>query len=312
MLDKIEQQWLMSFLCVYENRSFKRAADFLHLPTSNVSRHIAQLEDSLDTRLFNRTTRRVTATEAGEHLYQRTQPLMEKLGDALEEVTSQSQEVSGQLKVLMPDSPIFGQALISFCSQNPAISICCDTSANPTDDMQDGFDVVLSFHRGKLVDNSWVAKEILRWQSVVVASPKLLKQQRKPQKITDLKYLPCINSFTAINGMPWVFKNSLGGFVTQRVRSAFKVNSGQIAKQATLQGLGLAILPLEFCQAEIESGELEKVILEHEPEDLVLYVFYPSRKHLAKKIPSFIQHLQRFAIHEMNNPEHSQGDESSK
>ncbi|HGS4478214.1 TPA: LysR family transcriptional regulator [Vibrio cholerae] len=295
MFDKIDQQWLKSFHCVYENNSFKRAAEFLNLPTSNVSRHIALLEERLDTRLFDRTTRRIAPTDAGEHLYLRTQPLLDKLNDALEEVTQHSYEVMGQLRVLMPDSPVLAQVVVSFCTQHPSISLCCDTSISPKEDLLDGFDVILSFHRGKLEDNNWVAKEIKRWQSAVVASPQLLKVSPRPFQITDLKHVPCINSFTALNGIPWVFKNAKGEQITQKVQSSFKVNSGHLAKSGALAGLGFAILPIESCRNEIDAGSLNVVELEYEPEDLVLYVFYASRKHLAKKIPMFIEHLQRQA-----------------
>ena len=296
MLEKIDQQWLKSFHCVYENNSFKRAADFLCLPTSNVSRHIALLEEQLDVRLFDRTTRRIASTEAGDHLYLRTQPLLDKLNDALEEVTQHSREVMGQLNVLMPDSPELAQAVVSFCAEHPSISLCCDTSISPKEDFVDGFDIILSFHRGKLEDNNWIAKEIKRWPSVVVASPKLLQTTSKPFQITDLKHVPCINSFTALNGTPWVFKNSTGELTTQRVKSAFKVNSGQIAKAGALAGLGFAILPVELCRDEIRTGALEIIELEYQPEDLVLYAFYASRKHIAKKVPVFIEHL----LHQAN------------
>ncbi|RQW64648.1 LysR family transcriptional regulator [Vibrio viridaestus] len=299
MLDRIEQQWLKSFHCVYENNSFKRAAEFLGLPTSNVSRHVALLEEQLETRLFDRTTRRVTPTDAGEHLYLRTQPLVDKLNDALEEVTQHSHEVMGQLKVLMPDAPALAQAVVSFCTQNPSISLCCETSISPKEDLLDGFDIVLSFHRGKLEDNNWVAKEIKRWPSSVVASPKILQSFPKPFQITDLKHVPCISSFTAINGTPWVFKNAKGELITQKVQSSFKVNSGHLAKTGAISGLGLAILPKEFCQAEICSGTLEEVEMEYRPDDLVLYAFYSSRKHLAKKIPMFIKHI-KYHAHTVN------------
>jgi DNA-binding transcriptional LysR family regulator len=295
VLDKIDQQWLKSFHCVYENNSFKRAAEFLCLPTSNVSRHIALLEEQLDTRLFERTTRRIAPTEVGEQLYLRTQPLLDKLSDALEEVTQQSHEVMGQLNILMPDSPELAQAVVSFCTKHPSISLCCDTSINPKEDFLDGFDVILSFHRGKLEDNNWIAREIKRWSSVVVASPKLLQTCAKPAKITDLKHVPCITSFTALNGTPWVFKNDKGELVTQRVKSAFKVNSGQLAVAGALAGLGFAILPSELCREQVNAGELEIVELEYQPEDLVLYAFYASRKHIAKKVPAFIEHLQNCA-----------------
>ncbi len=114
MLDKIDPQWLKSFHCVYENNSFKRAAEFLCLPTSNISRHIALLEEQLDVRLFDRTTRRICATEAGEQLYLRTQPLFDKLNNALEDVTQHSHEVMGQLNILMPDSPDWLKQLSRF------------------------------------------------------------------------------------------------------------------------------------------------------------------------------------------------------
>ncbi len=295
MLDKIDQQWLKSFHCVYENNSFKRAAEFLCLPTSNVSRHIALLEEQLDTRLFERTTRRIAPTEVGEQLYLRTQPLLNKLSDALEEVTQHAHEVMGQLNILMPDSTELAQAVVSFCTEHPSISLCCDTSISPKEDFLDGFDVILSFHRGKLEDNNWVAREIKRWPSVVVASPKLLKTCAKPTQITDLKHVPCITSFTVLNGTPWVFQNDKGELVRQRVKSAFKVNSGQLAVTGALAGLGFAILPSELCREQINAGNLEVVELEYQPEDLVLYAFYASRKHIAKKVPAFIEHLQNEA-----------------
>ncbi|WP_412766489.1 LysR family transcriptional regulator [Vibrio anguillarum] len=292
MLDKIDQQWLKSFHCVYENKSFKRAAEFLSLPTSNVSRHIALLEERLDIRLFDRTTRRIAPTDAGEHLYLRTQPLLDKLNDALEEVTLHSHEVMGQLRVLMPDAPTLAQAVVSFCTQHPSISLCCDTSLSPKEDLFDRFDIILSFHRGRLEDTNWVAKKVKCWPSAVVASPKLLQTTRRPFQITDLKHVPCISSFTVLNGTPWVFKNAKGELTTQKVKSSFKVNSGHLAKLGALAGLGFAILPTESCRNEIEVGSLEIIKMEYAPEDLVLYVFYASRKHLAKKVSMFIEHLQ--------------------
>nr|WP_216609603.1 LysR family transcriptional regulator [Vibrio coralliilyticus] len=284
---------MTSFHCVYENMSFKRASEFLQLPTSNVSRHISMLEERLDTRLFDRTTRKIAPTSAGEHLYLLTQPLLSKLSDALEEVTRHSQEAVGQLRVLMPDSPPLANAVVSFCEQYPSISLCCDTSISPKEDLFDGFDIILKFHRGRLEDSNLVAREIKRWPSVVVGSPKLLERYPTPFQATDLQHIPCISSLTAINGTPWVFKKDCGELSTQKVRSSFKVNSGHLAKTGAISGLGLAILPIETCQAEINSGALKSIEMEFQPDDLVLYAFYASRKHVANKIPMFIEHIKQ-------------------
>lgn len=293
MLERIDQQWLKSFHCVYENMSFKRASEFLRLPTSNVSRHVSLLEERLDTRLFDRTTRRIAPTSAGEHLYLLTQPLLNKLNEALEEVTLHSQEAIGLLRVLMPDSPVLADAVVTFCEQHPSISLCCDTSVSPKENLFDGFDVILKFHRGHLEDSNLVAREIKRWPSVVVGSPKLLGLYPKPFHITDLQHIPCISSLTAINGTPWVFKKSNGDLTTQIVRSSFKVNSGHLAKTGAVSGLGLAILPVEACQNEIASGALNIIEMEYQPDDLVLYAFYASKKHVANRIPMFIEHIKQ-------------------
>ncbi|EAS66265.1 LysR family transcriptional regulator [Photobacterium angustum] len=293
MLDKIDQQWLNSFHCVYENMSFKRASEFLQLPTSNVSRHISLLEERLNTRLFDRTTRKIAPTSAGEHLYLLTQPLLSKLNNALEEVTYYSHSMTGQLRILMPDSPILASALVSFCEKYPSISLCCDTSLSPKEDLFDGFDIILKFHRGCLEDTNLIAREMKRWTSVVVGSPKLLELYPKPFHITDLQHIPCISSLTALNGSPWVFRKDNGYLTTQKVKSSFKVNSGHLAKAGAISGLGLAILPIETCQEEINSGILERIEMEYQPDDLVLYAFYASRKHIANKIPMFIEHMKQ-------------------
>ncbi|MCR9983214.1 LysR family transcriptional regulator [Vibrio diabolicus] len=295
MFDNVDQIWLKSFHCVYENNSFKRAAECLNIPTSNVSRHIALLEEKLNIRLFNRTTRRMTPTEAGEELYSSTRPLLEQLNNALETVTRHSHTVTGELRILMPDTPVLAKAVVTFCTQYPSISLSCDTTLNPKDDVIDSFDVILSFHRGTLSDSNWVAREIKRWPSAILAAPQLLNKYASPYKITDLSHVPCITTLTAVNGAPWVFKNPDGGHITQTVQSSFKVNSGHLAKSGALSGLGYAILPIESCKGEIESGKLEVIPLEYEPEDLVLYAFYSSRKYLAKKISMFVEHLKQHA-----------------
>ncbi|KXI20968.1 LysR family transcriptional regulator [Photobacterium sanguinicancri] len=293
MIDQIDQQWLRSFHCVYENNSFKQAAEYLGMPTSNVSRHVALLEEQLNVRLLNRTTRRVTPTEFGEQLYGSTINLVGALNDAFKEISYHSQAVSGQLKVLMPDIPMLADAAVSFCLQYPEISFLCETSLSPKEDLLDGYDLVVTFNRGKLADSGWVAKEIMRYPSVVVAAPSVIERYGRPHKLAELSQLPCITSLTALNGVPWVFKDSAGQHVHQHVKSSFKVNSGTMARSAALAGIGFSILPQWSCVAEINAGLLKKVELEAQPEDLVLYAFHAGRKHLATKISLFVECLQK-------------------
>lgn len=288
MIEKIELQWLLSFQAVYEHLSFKQAAEQLQLPTSNVSRHVALLEQQLNLRLLERTTRKMIATAAGKQLYQSITPLTQAVNDALEEVSLYGDSLSGHLKIILPDLPFLAEIIADFCLQHPKIQLSCDTQLNPKEGLLDGFDLVLNFGRGPLEDSGWVAKEILRWPSCVVAAPQLLKKQPLPRSLDELSKVPCITSFSVLQGMPWRFKQGQ----TIQVQSSYKVNSGNIAKAAALKGLGFAILPTHTCQTDIDKGSLIKIELNCEPEDLVLYAFYSGRKYPLEKVKVFLEHLQ--------------------
>ncbi len=292
MIDKVELQWLLSFQAVYEQLSFKQAAEQLHLPTSNVSRHVALLEQQLNLRLLERTTRKMVATAAGTQLYQSITPLTQALDDALEEVSLHGDSLSGHLKIIMPDLPFLAGIIADFCLRHPQIQLSCDTQLNPTEGLLEGFDLVLRFGRGPLEDSGWVAREMVRWPSCVVAAPQLLEQHSMPRTLNDLGKVPCITSLSVLQGMPWRFK----GDKTLAVQSAYRVNSGHMAKAAALKGLGFAMLPRHACQADLETGVLVEMDLDCEPEDLVLYAFYSGRKYPLEKVKVFVEHLQSALI----------------
>ena len=293
MLEKIEMQWLICFQAVYEKLSFKLAAEQLQLPTSNVSRHIVLLERQLHVRLLERTTRKIIPTAAGKKLYQSIAPLTQAMDHALEEVALFGDSLSGHLRIITPGLPFMADILAQFCIRHPLIQLSCDTQLNPTEGLLDGFDLVLRFGRGPLDDSCWVAKEILRLPSCVVAAPKLLERHPPPQSVNELATLPCITSLSVLQGMPWRFKQDQ----TVQVRSSYKVNSGQMAKAAALKGLGFAILPVHSCESEISNGSLIKVDCNSEPEDLVLYALYSGRKYPQAKVKAFLDYLQLAIAH---------------
>lgn len=289
MLENIELQWLLSFQKVYEQLSFKHAAESLQLPKSNVSRHVALLEKALNVRLLERTTRKMIATEAGDRFYQNLSPLLIAMGDMLHEAHQDGDAIVGHLKVITPDLPFLAEAMAEFCHQYPNIHLSCDTQLDPEEGLLEGFDVVIRFGRGAIEDSGWVARELVRWPSCVVASPSLLERCPKPSSVTELSRLACVTSLSVLRGMPWQFKKA--GAVN--VESCYKVNSGNMAKAAALKGLGFAILPEEACHRELEEGALIKVELwGDEPEDLVLYALYSGRKYPLAKVKAFLDYIQ--------------------
>lgn len=288
MIENIELQWLLSFQAVYQHLSFKQAAGQLQLPTSNVSRHVALLEQQLGLRLLERTTRKMVPTNAGKHLYQSITPLTQAMNDTLEEVSLHGDSLTGYLKIITPDLPFLADIVADFCLRHPQLQLSCDTQLNPTEGLFEGFDLVLRFGRGSLDDSGWVAREILRWPSCVVAAPSLLEQQPLPDSLEQLSNGPCITSLSVLQGMPWRFKQNQ----ILQVQSSYKVNSGHMAKAAALKGLGFAILPIHACQPDIDNGSLIKLDLDYEPEDLVLYAFYSGRNYPLEKVKVFLEHLR--------------------
>ncbi|MEW6992182.1 LysR family transcriptional regulator [Colwelliaceae bacterium 6441] len=268
--------------------SFKLAAEQLQLPTSNISRHVALLEQQLNLRLLERTTRKMIPTASGKQFYQSISPLTQAMNDTLEEVSLNGNSLAGHLKIILPDLPFMAEIIADFCLEYPRIQLSCDTQLNPKEGLLDGFDLVLSFGRGRLEDSGWVAKEILRWPSSVVAAPELLKKHPLPRSLDDLSKVPCITTLSALQGMPWRFKKKQ----TIQVQSSYKVNSGNIAKAGALKGLGFAILPTHACQTEIDNGFLINIDLNSEPEDLVLYAFYSGKIYPLEKVKVFLEHLR--------------------
>ncbi|KZN70339.1 LysR family transcriptional regulator [Pseudoalteromonas luteoviolacea] len=289
MLEDIEIKWLVSFKAIFENGSIKLAAEKLHIPTSNVSRHLAQLEARLNVRLMERTTRRIHPTIAGTVLFESLTPNLMAIEEALEVAKLGSETVTGHLRVMTPDLPFMADIIAEFAVSHPQLQLSCDTQLNPKEGIMDGFDVVLTFNRGQLEDSGWVAKEIIRWPSCVVAAPQLLNGNTKINTLAALAKQPCITTHSVMQGLPWRFKSN----TTLNVHSRFRVNSGHMAKSAALRGIGFALLPLHACQAELESGKLIKVSINDEPEDLVLNAFYSGRKHLPVKVKRFIEHMQQ-------------------
>ena len=291
LLDKIELAWLFSFKQVFELQSFKQAAFMLNLPSSNVSRHVGQLEEALGLRLLERTTRRMSATEAGQALYDQIMPMLDAMDTALIEIGAQGNEVAGHLNLLMPDLPLLAKWLAEFCALHPKLSLSCDTNLAPTQGPEDGVDLLLQYGRGPLPDSAWVAREIARWPSVIVGAPSLLARYRDQLNLSHFKQLPCITSFSALKGSPWVFKDGNHATFTLPVYSAYRVNSAHLAKEAAIAGLGFAMLPEISCTNEQLSGLLQQVALEKTPEDLVLYAVFNGRKKTARKVTALLDFL---------------------
>ncbi|EMI5489344.1 LysR family transcriptional regulator [Providencia stuartii] len=294
----VDLNLLKVFISVASQGSFARAAQQLSMPTSNVSRSIKQLEQQLNCRLIERTTRSMRLTEQGDILLKQSQRLYEELDETLDQI-SHREILSGALRLTIPSeagSLLLAEIIAEFALQHPKLAIHCDTQLMPLDVINDDIDLLFTFHRGELDNSSYHSRLIKTWQSVVVASPQLIERTGRPQTIADLANMPCISSLSALSGQPWVFIDQQQCQQKININSQYRVNSGILANVAALKGVGYAILAKEPCEQEIAQGLLEVIEFDEQPAPIELRAIYASRRSLSPKIDVFLQYLlQRLA-----------------
>ncbi|PAJ88327.1 LysR family transcriptional regulator [Burkholderia ubonensis] len=263
------------FATVAVKGSFTAAGRELQIPTSNVSRHVAQLEASLQTRLIERHARRLTLTDAGRLLFERCRPMFDALDDTLDELASGQTRLQGRLRVSLPSEvgpQLFGAAVADFACRHPAVDLRCSTSLAGLETGLEDLDLAIIIGRGGLPDSSCIVKPMLSWPSVVVAAPSVIDAHGRPERIESLESLPCITTVGALDGRPWRF---LGA--------------------AALRGVGFAIVVEAACRGLIERGELVPIALDKPAAPLELYAAYPQRRHLPATVRAFIDHLTEAA-----------------
>ncbi|CAH6866059.1 LysR family transcriptional regulator [Vibrio chagasii] len=290
-MERIDNAWLNSFICVFEQSSFVKASERLLIPSSTVSRHVQQLEAELGNKLFYRTTRKVTPTSAGEMLYNEIREPLRQLSQTLQNVSISTESMKGSIRVSSPDIPFIGDVLADFALSYPNVSLFCEHSTSIESALNSDPDIVISFERGSLDDRDWVSRPLCQWESSVLASPSCLAEYGSPTTVEELSAMPCISSYKAFAGNPWIFSGP-EGLKSVAIKSDINVDGGFIAKAIAVKGLGFVALPREFCRDELDRGSLVEQWLDLELAPLTIYIHYRSMSyhtHLTKLLVSFIR-----------------------
>ncbi|WP_236195238.1 LysR family transcriptional regulator [Pseudomonas glycinae] len=278
------------FLCIAQHLNFSRAAVDLGLTPSALSHSLRALENRLGVRLFNRTTRSVALTEAGERLYVRLKPAFRDIEDALEDLNHFRDKPSGNLRitsgrqacelVLLPIASEFLQAY-------PDIRLEVVESDALLDIVAAGFDAGVRF--GNRLEADMVSLPIgPALRSIVVASPAFLERHAAPQKPEDLHTLPCIrHRFPSGALYRWEFER--GGIVQEiEVNGPLTLGDVSLMVGPALQGLGLAYVFEDMVSEHLAAGRLVQVLADWCPYYPGLHLYYPSRRHVPAPLKAFI------------------------
>ncbi|NUE93438.1 LysR family transcriptional regulator [Acinetobacter seifertii] len=287
---------LKVFVAVVEKESFVGASKLLEMPTSNVSRCISQLEEKLDLQLIERSTRHMKVTQAGQLLYTRAKPLLEALEQTETELTLRQMQLKGPLRICIPTEigpALLGSVIAEFACQYPDLEISCVTNLSGFESLRDDLDLAIIISRGQMDNSDYIARHLVTIPCTIVAAPSLIQRYGTPTHIQQFEELPCITTVTALKGAPWQFVNKKGEFETIKVKEHYRVNSGEMAGQAAVAGVGFAILSKQACQPYISDGRLIEIEFEQAVAPLQLFALYSDRRYLPAKTRALIDFIQQ-------------------
>ncbi|HWX58143.1 LysR family transcriptional regulator [Bradyrhizobium sp.] len=252
---------LAIFAKVVELRSFAAAAGELALSKATVSKAVSRLEERLGARLFNRTSRRLALTDAGQRLSERAARLLIDGEAAESEVLAQSATPRGLVRFAVPMT--FGVKMVApllpeFFKTYPEVAIDLHLSDATVDLIGDGFDAGLRIAR--LPDSSLLARRLCPMPRYTVAAPSYLKRHGRPTHPMHLADHKCFGYAYLSNPNVWHYTNAAGEEVSVRPAGPLRVNNGEALLPAVLAGLGIADLPEFIVGDAIASGKVEVIL----------------------------------------------------
>ncbi len=280
------------FVKVAKAGSFAAAARDLGISRAMATKHIMHLEKELHTRLFNRTTRSLSLTEAGEAYLERCQQVLLDVEEMEAAITHLQHEPRGILKICAP--PVIGAtqiapALTDYMKEYPHIGVDMTLHGGHTDLIEEGFDIGIWL--GQLTDTSLVARKLASSQLVVCASSDYLAQYGTPETPEDLEQHSCLVNWAIAPRDKWVFKGILGQLEI-KVSGRMQANMADPIRVAAVNGLGIVMLPRYIVGRDIEKGKLQPLLEDYAIDPMPIHAVYPHRKYLSTKVRVFIEYLQ--------------------
>lgn len=276
------------FVKVVESGSFTKTADELELSRAVISKYLSRLEERLGVRLLNRTTRRLSLTEAGAALYEGSRDALTKIEDAELAISELQREPRGRLKVNVPVS--FGMlhlapALPEFLAEFPGITVDMTMEDRMVDLVHEGYD--LAIRVAHLADSALVARKLAPERLITCAAPEYLAKHGVPETPEELADHNCI--LYSYSPAVWRYTAPDGKEIAAPVRGNLRVNNGIAQREAALRGLGIVILPTFYLGECIREGLLKVVLTDYKTDELGVYAVYPQRKYLSPKVRAFIE-----------------------
>lgn len=288
---------LQLFIDVMRKGTFAAAAREHDLDPSSVSRAISGLEEELGVRLFQRTTRKLSPTEAGINYFQKIEPLVQELGQAMEVVTDATGKPSGTVRV--SSSVSFGLTCIvphlsEFQKEYPDLTVDLQLSDAVVDIVAERFD--LAIRLGRPADSTLIARKLMSTRYHVVASKKYRKSAPPLSCPKDLKEHNCLLFPLSSYRTRWRFRDAKKRVTEVPIGGKTVISSATALRECALQGMGVALLPHWIVEDDLKKGTLVDLFPQLQPTatdfETAAWLVYPSRQYVPLKLRVFIDWLK--------------------
>ncbi len=289
VVDKL--QAMNVFVQIAERGSLTAAAEAMNKSLPSVVRVLATLEESLQARLFNRTTRRIALTEEGRVYLERCRKILMDIEEAERSLGQHQSELKGQITVTAPVR--FGemhvaQAVSEFLRRYPNTRVNLTLHDRLVDLIEEGIDIAVRI--AHLPDSSLIAKPVGVVRQVVCASPSLLAQAGTPERPEQLAGMPCVQ-FTGMSGSPeWEFVRN-GQQHTVLIKNVLTCNQVGASLHACVSGTGFGRFLCYQAAPYVKDGRLVKVLADYEPPALPLSLVYPHARLLSSRVRAMVDWL---------------------
>jgi DNA-binding transcriptional LysR family regulator len=282
------------FVHVVEKRGFSPAARALDMPKSRLSRHVAQLEERLDTRLIQRTSRQFKVTETGQVFYRHARALIEEMEAAEAAIQSRKESLSGRVSL----SCSVGVAqfaikdlVFEFLQKNPKVSLVQQVSNQAVDLVSSGIDLAIRGHMEALPDSSLIQRHLANVSWHLFASPAYLARTGTPETPDDLFKRQSLKvGWQPVSGQ-WNLENADGLKTAIPFSPQLCSDDMTTLKQAAALGLGIVSLPAYACRDELDDGSLLRVLPGWVAGKAQLSLVTPSRRGHSPAVRALVDYL---------------------
>jgi DNA-binding transcriptional LysR family regulator len=287
---------LALFVGIVDAGSLAAAARAAELPKSTVSRRLLAMETRLNVRLLQRSTRKLSLTDAGRQLYERCRPIVAQARTAEEELLARPGEPHGLLRITA--SGAFGRLFVApllgaFLARHPRVRSELMLLDRPVNLIDEGFD--LAVRMGRLQDSGLVARKLGDIERMLCAAPRYLERMGSVERMEDLARH---ERLTTVTGNTWAFECS-----TPRAPALgpgrMVSNQLEVLHAAALQGCGIAVLPRFLVLDDLKAGRLVTLVPGTPPSPSAAHVLWPTHRNVPARARSFVD----FLVERLSRPE---------